>query len=286
MEYFCTICKKHYRNFDAFNGHKRIHSEKVLAKRATKEEQYKNRKVNLFNGFLDNKYTKCYYRLIEKAQQTKYNDYTEKHHIIPRSLRGTNTKENLVILSAREHFICHLLLCKMVEKDSKEYHKMINAFMMMLSTTLKLIGRSNSTKYSCFKQEYIKHKSLEQSGLGNSQYGTVWIVNVELRDSRRIKKEDVQKWLKVGYIKGCIFDFDLYFDKIKKKKNQESMRLEKKNISYLKFKKLYDQFINSNLTYRAFVKLINYPHSFVSLYEGFKRHNLLSDDLNGKGTGC
>lgn len=38
--------------------------------------------------------------------------YSENHHIIPRSMGGTNSKDNLVRLTGREHFIAHLLLHK------------------------------------------------------------------------------------------------------------------------------------------------------------------------------
>ena len=36
--------------------------------------------------------------------------YYEKHHILPSCLGGGNNKENLVLLTTREHFICHKLL--------------------------------------------------------------------------------------------------------------------------------------------------------------------------------
>ena len=36
--------------------------------------------------------------------------YYEKHHIVPKSLGGSNSKENLVSLTAREHFLAHWLL--------------------------------------------------------------------------------------------------------------------------------------------------------------------------------
>ena len=52
--------------------------------------------------------------------------YTESHHIIPRSLGGEET----VSLSAREHFICHWLLLKMVKDESSRY-KMESAFAKM-----------------------------------------------------------------------------------------------------------------------------------------------------------
>lgn len=69
--------------------------------------------------FINNKYTKWYYNIIESAKSNPFNGYTEKHHIIPKSLGGSNDKSNLVVLSARQHFICHWLLTKMTEGKNK-----------------------------------------------------------------------------------------------------------------------------------------------------------------------
>jgi len=63
--------------------------------------------------FIHNKYHKYYFYIISSAKERHLDGYTEKHHIIPRSLGGNNDKENLVVLTAREHFICHWLLTKM-----------------------------------------------------------------------------------------------------------------------------------------------------------------------------
>jgi hypothetical protein len=40
---------------------------------------------------LDNKYTKCYLKLIESRKKSKLdeNTYYEKHHIVPRCLGGS-----------------------------------------------------------------------------------------------------------------------------------------------------------------------------------------------------
>ena len=38
--------------------------------------------------------------------------YTEKHHILPRALGGGNEAENLIRLTAEDHFFAHLLLAK------------------------------------------------------------------------------------------------------------------------------------------------------------------------------
>ena len=62
---------------------------------------------------LTNKYSKLYYKIASNAKKRITEGYTELHHIIPQSMGGSNNKENLVHLTAREHFICHLLLIKM-----------------------------------------------------------------------------------------------------------------------------------------------------------------------------
>lgn len=86
--------------------------------------------------FIDNKYTSVYYNIINKAKSRiiAIDIYTERHHIIPKSLNGTNNSTNLVILTAREHFVCHWLLTKMVTDKNKI--KMIYALYCMQCATI------------------------------------------------------------------------------------------------------------------------------------------------------
>ena len=44
--------------------------------------------------------------------------YFEEHHILPKSLNGTDRPENLVNLTAREHFIAHALLIRFLKGDA------------------------------------------------------------------------------------------------------------------------------------------------------------------------
>jgi hypothetical protein len=67
--------------------------------------------------FIKNKYTSWYFSIIEQSKQRSIDGYFETHHIIPKSLGGDNDPSNLVTLTAREHFICHLLLVKMVSNE-------------------------------------------------------------------------------------------------------------------------------------------------------------------------
>jgi hypothetical protein len=52
-----------------------------------------------------------YTRLIDAARQRSVPEgYRERHHIKPRSCGGTDAPDNLVLLTAREHFLAHWLL--------------------------------------------------------------------------------------------------------------------------------------------------------------------------------
>ena len=64
-------------------------------------------------------YLKIYNSLVERGKNRQLTGYTETHHIIPKCVGGTNDKWNLVKLTAKEHFICHLLLCEIYPENSK-----------------------------------------------------------------------------------------------------------------------------------------------------------------------
>lgn len=70
---------------------------------------------------LDNKYSKWYINIINSAKNRILDDifYTEKHHIIPKSFGGSDVEENIVVLTYREHFLCHWLLVKCVKEPYK-----------------------------------------------------------------------------------------------------------------------------------------------------------------------
>jgi hypothetical protein len=69
------------------------------------------------NRFLKNKYLYWYAALIVKTKNRSHADteYVEKHHYIPKCLGGIEVVE----MSAREHFISHLLLVKITTNEDK-----------------------------------------------------------------------------------------------------------------------------------------------------------------------
>ena len=77
--------------------------------------------------FLENKYTRWYFNIIYKSDDLRIKGKTELHHVLPKSMfpEYKNLREhswNGVYLTAREHFICHWLLTKMVITTKHQYH--------------------------------------------------------------------------------------------------------------------------------------------------------------------
>jgi hypothetical protein len=68
-------------------------------------------------------YELIYNRIIRNAVNQKRiknkDQYYERHHIVPKCLGGTNNKNNLVLLTAKEHFIAHHLLWKIHPDNNK-----------------------------------------------------------------------------------------------------------------------------------------------------------------------
>jgi hypothetical protein len=64
-------------------------------------------------------YQRIYDQIIDRAKTRQVEGYVEKHHIIPKCLGGIDDIKNIVSLTAREHFICHQLLCEIHPNEPK-----------------------------------------------------------------------------------------------------------------------------------------------------------------------
>lgn len=67
-------------------------------------------------------YAAHYARLIERASGRTLVGYQESHHVLPRCMGGTDAKENLVDLTAEEHYVAHQLLVKMYPGNGRLAH--------------------------------------------------------------------------------------------------------------------------------------------------------------------
>ncbi len=106
-------------------------------------------------------YKHIYKSFIEdRINKQEFSGYSEKHHILPKSIGGADNKENLIRLTAKDHFFAHRLLAKIYKG------KMIFAFSMMLKTRGK--GLATRHTYEALKIEIAKELSTLHKGVPTS----------------------------------------------------------------------------------------------------------------------
>jgi hypothetical protein len=74
------------------------------------------------------------------------NGYCEVHHIVPRSLGGSNDKDNLISLTPRQHYIAHWMLWKACGGVAGRSFFMMSSF--------GKYGKINSTTYAQARENY------------------------------------------------------------------------------------------------------------------------------------
>jgi hypothetical protein len=129
-----------------------------------------------------NKYNFWYNSIIENARNRILSGYKESHHIVPQSLGGSNNKENLVDLTAREHFICHWLLIKMHTGEARA--KMVYALNGMKRTNRE------QERYETAITSRVYQKLKEEFGKTHSAYmkgRTPWNKGIPITEEQREK---------------------------------------------------------------------------------------------------
>ncbi len=97
-------------------------------------------------------YKRHYDRLIERARNRVLTGYVESHHVIPRCLGGSDDRENLVQLTAEEHFVSHQLLHKM-------YPHVSGLAFALISMTGNPHGCRNNKAYAWIRKNVALAKS-------------------------------------------------------------------------------------------------------------------------------
>lgn len=93
------------------------------------------------------------------------NEYHERHHIIPRCMNGTDDKDNLIDLFAKEHFEAHRLLAL----ENPDNDKLVYAWHSMV-----FLKNDFHQRYELTPEEFEearKAHSLAMSGENNPNYG-------------------------------------------------------------------------------------------------------------------
>mgnify|MGYP002737800968 CR=1 FL=1 len=139
--------------------------------------------------FLQNEFTTQYYDIINAAiarvpqsctrkEAKGILTYTERHHIIPKSMGGTDDSSNLVWLTAEDHLTVHLLLPKMVRQE-KDIRKMTMAAVRMANpqskTQKRILGDDCIPQIATIRKEaallHSKYLQEKHKGKSNPFYG-------------------------------------------------------------------------------------------------------------------
>ena len=247
-------------------------------------------------------YQKIYDNLIKKRLENPPTEKFERHHIVPRSLGGSDDNENIVKLTLREHYIAHLLLCR-IHRGTRNYYPMLRALTMM-KTRRDGTRIKNSRMFEYFRVDISKMLSEANSGENNGQYGTIWYYNPSLKENKKFKSGDV---IPEGYVKGyvldniekavddnCLCDVIVCSDcslkfhaKRRSKVNlcsfgrklRRSMRdLKTVFANDCRYKSLYDEYTKSGLSIYKFAKTNKLNNS--SLYRNWNRLGLIESNYN------
>lgn len=148
-------------------------------------------------------YQKIYSNIIEKAKsenrQKNNGIYYEAHHIIPKCLGGQGSSKNwknhhnIILLTAKEHYMCHMLLCEIypnnfklklalimmmeVKSDnqiryipnSRLYEKIKSQLSIIMSNSLLGISKKNTKNYK--KPKNKTHKEETKAKISESKKG-------------------------------------------------------------------------------------------------------------------
>lgn len=135
--------------------------------------------------FKQNKYKKWHDSIITKAKNRKLFGYKETHHILPKSLGGSNELDNLVELTAREHFLVHLLLCKFTIGVARQ--KMGFAFHAMCTFKNKGRYRKINSKVVANIRANLKMTEEHKQNISKAMKGNPKIVGKKLTEEHKQK---------------------------------------------------------------------------------------------------
>jgi hypothetical protein len=110
-----------------------------------------------------------YNSIIENARKQNRirnnENYYEDHHIIPRCIGGDDSIKNKVLLTAREHFVCHKLLTYIYQGNYKIYHA-FHFMAFMNKRKYEISSRDYEYAIELFRSIPVDHR-----GEKNTMYG-------------------------------------------------------------------------------------------------------------------
>lgn len=151
-------------------------------------------------------YARIYSQLILSAKINPFCGYTEKHHIVPKCMGGDDTFDNIIRLSARQHFIAHWLLYKiygtkelafawraMCANPKNTQRQKVNSHSFKLAKeawALEMSRLNTGVKFSDEHKENLSHAHLGQkawnkgTSIGETAYRKIRIEQYEANPQR------------------------------------------------------------------------------------------------------
>jgi len=152
-------------------------------------------------------YQKVYGQIIERAIREKRDwdseNYYERHHIVPKCMKGEGkvrewkTHPNLVVLTAREHFICHWLLCRIYPENPKLAHAFW--FMTKQKTTTQQRNYTVSSRTYAEAVSNLKFTQEHKDKIRKTRVGKKAIVHPVTKDIKYVAKEELEHWVELGW---------------------------------------------------------------------------------------
>ena len=231
-------------------------------------------------------YKKLYFNIIRNRRNNPLStdEYGEVHHIKPRSFGGLDAPNNLIRLSAREHFIVHFLLYKMYkhrvenvfprsEREKERYKKMTCAFYIMINAKSKSQRRLNKNINNRIFEQLRKTVSEQQTKYSYKFVKTMF--DFYIQNKLTPKTIDVlNKQFHTDFIyvtlKKLFYKHNLKITYYRECQNQKKYTKEK-------VKQMFDFYIQNNLspkTIDILNKQFNTSFIYATLKKLFYKHNL------------
>lgn len=161
-------------------------------------------------------YKKIYDNLIEtrKYRVLKEGEYYEKHHIVPRCLGGNDLDDNIVTLTAREHYVAHWLLVKIHNSN----WRIMYAFFQMSKLNKKNARVITSSQYERAKRYTSQAAKIRMADPEYNNPGKTTKSREIARNRMKIanpmtldpSKNHSAKKVVVYYLDGTIKEFNMY----------------------------------------------------------------------------
>lgn len=203
-------------------------------------------------------YENIYNNIIERAKNRTIdnNEYIERHHIIPKCLGGDNSKNNIVKLYPKEHYIVHLLLYRMYpnhqglaysfwmmcngnRKNKRTYNVSGRIYEEVRSVFIEMLRKRDPT----FKDK--KHSEATKQKISNSKKGQKNWLGKKHKEESKLKMSESALGKKLS------------------NETKEKMSLSKKGIKFSDEhrKKLRESNMGDNNNYKRYLERTGLPHA-------------------------